>query len=297
MSIEIKRNILWEIIGNSRKDVVGAKPDAEMVVKSVCSMMKVEECPDILLKVKAEIKAYRDFMQKQKTKCPSKRKSVPGDENVVVLKNEDYQSYEDDVVMAEEKPGTSDGRKHYKHFLQLSDYRKRCRTDPLVASLKKFVADENLIKNEDSPLTVNRLLGYFLYRLNYLENKSLAQLGAQIFRDDFAPPEVDVSDAITLKHDLTLSKEDMRVMKRYFNEKGVSFPNTNDLLAERKKLRPGIEPVIELDEKGVYVDYKDLVKMTTASVIDAANYSRNEPLDSSLHYKMVYKDGADGAGC
>ena len=177
-------------------------------------------------------------------------------------------NYEDvDIVMEDEKPASDN---QYKSFLDLSDYRKRCRTDPLVVMIKKFITDKELIKNNKTPLSVNQLLGYLLHRLNNTDNKRLANIGAQIFKDELPPAEVDVSNAISLKHDLTLSKEDMRVVKRYFNEKGVLFHNTTKLLTERKKLRPEIEPVHELDEQGVFVDYKELVKITTNVVFPTA---------------------------
>ena len=47
---------------------------------------------------------------------------------------------------------------------------------------------------------------------------------------------------------------------------------------------------------GVAVDYKELVKLTTASVIDAINARSLVPLNPVHTYRMYYKDGCDGAG-
>ena len=282
--------MLWDIIASSKKSHIGAQPDQGMVVHTVCSKMNIQECAEIVSKIK-------DHMQKQKGKSSSQRKSVPGVENVIVFDSDDYREYGDeDVEMRDERPSIPP-RTSYKSFLELSKYRQRCRTDSIVNELKNFIENEELIEKEGTPLSITQLLGYLLYRVNYNTNKTMAQVGAQIYRNQFSPAAFDVSDAISLKHNMTLSKEDMRMMKRYMNEKGVSFPNTNQLLKERLKLRPPISPVLELDSQGVFVDYIKLVQMTTASVIDAANYSLDSPLDPSLKYKMTYKDGADGSGC
>ena len=285
--MKITRNVLWGIIASSKKSHIGAQPDQGMVVQTVCSKMNIQECAEIVSKIKDEIHKYKDHMQKQKGKSSSQRKST-GDENVIVFDSDDYLEYgNEDVEMRDERPSIP-SRSSYKSFLELSKYRQRCRTDSIVSELKNFIEKEELIEKDGTPLSTSRLLGYLLYRVNYNKDKTLAQVGAQIYRGQFSP---------ALKHDLTLSKGDMRSMKRYVNEKGVSFPNTNQLLEERQKLRPPISPVLELDSLGVFVDYIELVRMTTASVIDAANYSRDLPLDPSLKYKMTYKDGADGLGC
>ena len=47
---------------------------------------------------------------------------------------------------------------------------------------------------------------------------------------------------------------------------------------------------------GVAVDYKELVKLTTASVIDAINARSLVQLNPVHTYRMYYKDGCDGAG-
>ena len=89
--------------------------------------------------------------------------------------------------------------------------------------------------------------------------------------------------------------------KHYMNGKGISFPNTTDLLEARKNLKPAIKPLRNFlsnhsNLPGVAVDYIVLVKMTTASVINAINYTSDTTLDPSLMYRIHYKDGADGTG-
>ena len=66
----------------------------------------------------------------------------------------------------------------------------------------------------------------------------------------------ELQEAIALMHSLTLSREQMRKMRFFFNSKDIYFPTTNELLEGRKRLRPTITPV--LDNKGVQVQYKGL---------------------------------------
>ena len=145
---------------------------------------------------------------------------------------------------------------------------------------------------------MTQLLGYLLHRVNYNSDRKLAVLGIMIMKgeDITLNRSFNNIDAVTLMHDLTLTKEQMRVLRQYMLAKGVFFPNTTDLLHERKTLKPTITRMTELLDKGVEVDYVDLVRMTTASVIDAINYRRETPLNPISNYRMYYKDGGDGAG-
>ena len=133
---------------------------------------------------------------------------------------------------------------------------------------------------DKTPLTLTQLLGYLLHQVNYEKDKKLAKIGTMIMNEK----DIDnMSDAITLMHGMTLSKEQLCVMRSYLVKKGMFFPSTNALLEARKKLIPVILPI-------------ELTKMTTASVFDTINNILEKPLDTSIEYKMYYKDGGDGAG-
>ena len=112
----------------------------------------------------------------------------------------------------------------------------------------------------------------------------------------------DSTEAITFMHDMTLSKEEMRIMKQYMHCKGVFFPGTTKLLAERKKLKPEIKPLQYFLANpsdtlpGVAVDYKELVEMTTASIMDVLNLHMPGILKPDGQYRATFKDGADGTG-
>ena len=66
-------------------------------------------------------------------------------------------------------------------------------------------------------------------------------------------------------HQLILSKEQFRTMKRIRESKRIHFPNTNELNEAHKKLRPAVSSV--MDGRGVYVDYYDLITDTATSLL------------------------------
>ena len=84
----------------------------------------------------------------------------------------------------------------------------------------------------------------------------------------------------------------MRKIRNILGTKGVYFPTSNELLEGRKKLRPVISPI--LDNRGVQVQYKEVVRMTIESILNLV------PAESLEHYtgdlEMTFKDGCDGAG-
>ena len=104
-----------------------------------------------------------------------------------------------------------------------------------------------------------------------------------------------LDEAIALKHNLTLSRDQIRKVRSILVGKGVHFPTTNQLLEARKKIRRVVS--LKLGGKGVKVDYQTLVRQTTESVIHLG--LRNNPLfekHTNDNFKMYMKDGCDGAG-
>ncbi len=95
-------------------------------------------------------------------------------------------------------------------------------------------------------------------------------------------------DAISLMHDLTLTKTQMRTMKSYLAAKGVFFPNTDELLKARNKLRPVIQN--ELEGDGVSVDYVNLIEMTSYSLINIIKKknadSHRQRIDNCIQRRM-----------
>ena len=99
----------------------------------------------------------------------------------------------------------------------------------------------------------------------------------------------DLDEAIAVMHSLVLTKEQLRLMKNILKTKNVHFPNTNVLVEARKKLRPVI---ITTPDKGVHVNYMDLVKQTIEAQISLLDL--NLAPDDNIEFSL--KDGCDGAG-
>ena len=72
-------------------------------------------------------------------------------------------------------------------------------------------------------------------------------------------------EAVSLTHDMALSKEEMQKTRYFLKKKGIKFPTTNKLLPVRQDLRPSTYPV--LDGKGRGLDIKELVLHTVSSII------------------------------
>ena len=188
-------------------------------------------------------------------------------------------------IAADTQTSNEDVKKRRKSFECLGQRMKKERTDSLLQHIEDFV------EKECPELSVTQLLGYLIHRVNIQSEKKVAKVGHDIFTSSF--DELDsfsLDEAIALMHSLTLSKEQMRKVRNILVTKGVHFPTTNELLEGRKKLRPVISPI--LDNRGVEVQYKEVVKMTIESILTLV------PTDSlvSGDLEMIFKDGCDGAG-
>ena len=115
----------------------------------------------------------------------------------------------------------------------------------------------------------------------------MSELGTKILNGlEIGASGFDNVDAITLMHDLVLSKDQMRTVRQYLIKKRIFFPSTTMLL----ELKPVVDPI--LNNKGVTVNKVELV--TTASVFDVV--AEKEDIDKSSEFVMHYKSGGDGAG-
>ena len=174
-------------------------------------------------------------------------------------------------------------RKDFKHLTRKWQLE---RTDELMNTIHRFVQDN------DSSLTVTELLGFLIYRENNQKDGHLADIGSQLFSVSLQYDEFSVMDAVTMMHDLVLTKEQLRKLRRYLSHKGVHFPTTNDLVETRKKLKPVVKPLESMS--GVFVDYEELVKTTAKSILEI-NKSKVS-YNNVANIKITFKDGCDGAG-
>ena len=132
-------------------------------------------------------------------------------------------------------------------------------------------------------------------------DKKLSEIGMMLVngQDIFSQFQFDETDAVSIMHDMTLSKENSRVLKRYLGKHNPGFSNTNELLEARKNLKPAIKPsndfpVNTSDLPGVAVDYEDLVKMTTVSIFDVVNHRTNAPLPQNVTLRLETVSDEEG---
>ena len=179
-----------------------------------------------------------------------------------------------------------------KPFMELDEKGKgqKQRTDNLVNMLQDY-------REKQTPeLSLNQLLGYILFRENRQQNKTVADIGWQMYQNevDTEHQSFTIPDAIALKHNLTLSRDQIRKIRYVLQKRKIHFPTTNELNEARKKLRPSVFSVLE--GKRVKVSYEELICKTTESVIQTCIEKGTFERSEGDEYKMFFKDGCDGAG-
>ena len=113
------------------------------------------------------------------------------------------------------------------------------------------------VRKEDFPeLSFTQILGYFLFCENRQKKVVIADIGWEIYNDTLQEPcSFNLNESLVLKHNLCLTKEQMRKIRNIMRGKNVDFPTTNELLEERKKLRPLVLSAV--GGKGLKADYKE----------------------------------------
>ena len=131
-------------------------------------------------------------------------------------------------------------------FLELKSQMQNKRTDNLLKTINTFLDEEN--ENCENPVTITQLLGYLIHRVHCVTDKKTVWIGMDIYKQHHTrKQDFSTKDAVTLMDDLTLTKTQLRVLKAYLADKRLFFPNSNDLLAARRKLRPVIRVELNVD--------------------------------------------------
>lgn len=138
-----------------------------MICVVICSHLKIKYSKELETKVKNEVRSYK----KQREKLHKKQDLSTEYLERVVIKAEDF---EYDLTDLDSPVMT---KKMRKPFHELGKKMKRERSQKLVDAIYSF------IEEEDSSLTVNELLGYLLYRHNYVKKKELSNLGLELFNN------------------------------------------------------------------------------------------------------------------
>ena len=161
-------------------------------------------------------------------------------------------------------------------FSQLTLEQKRYRTKNITEKLRSTAVDKNL--------SMNQLIGYLLYRVNYHSNRTFAEIGQTMEENgDFAATaKLSVNETIAMQSYLDLSKYDLRFLKAILDDK-VHMPNTTDVLCVKKCLRPDLNEC--RDSRGIMMkSRRNMVIRTVQRLIDVAK-SQGKQIPQTLLYK------------
>ena len=289
------RQDLWDLFFD-----IGSSVNQQKAVDKLCSTLNVKPCTELNGVVKKELKRFKEKLQPKKNQRPT-APTNPTLFNEIQLEATANNEEEPEEPMDTDPLSSPSNPNLKKPFHKLTNRSKRTRTDEINNLLKEFVANEN-DQFPDTNLTITNVLGYLLYKNNYVHDKEMATIGTKIYTNTLEPKHFTRTEAVTVMLDLDLSKVQCKVFKSYLKSKGVSFPGTTVLLEERKLLKPEIQPLERFEQNphptlpGVAVPYDKLVKMTTGSIIDLVTEQDPNLLDQYTNLKAVYKDGADGSG-
>ena len=293
MEEQLFRHEVWSVLEETKPSRF-KPPDVDIALHRICARMGVQQDDDIRNVLMNEIKQFLRFKKKSNTEQSNNRKECVNS-NLVIFKSSEHEPLMDIDDSEDELVNTKN-----KQFFSLGKTGKHLRTAPLLDAIENFIKEEEELfeksKDKNTPvLTKTQLIGYLLQRITYKDDRKIAEIGTKIVnRQEVGTSDFDLVDSITLMHDLVLSKEQVRTVRKYLMKKGIYFPSTTVLLEARNKLRPVISPV--LGNKGVSVDYIELVSSTTSSILDAVKETEETSLDTTCEYTMYYKSGGDGAG-
>lgn len=283
--LSLSQRGLFEIfVDEDRKTPARGKLLLKTVTETVQNKLKLESLTELQTNIiEGQLRKYRKFKdQHLKQKGLEFIVSLASDTEIIIDSFPTCSS-------PEKKMKCNPPLLYRKTFRDLGSRMQKERTNNIVEYLQEY------IKQECPELSLNNLLGYILERENKQGGKDIATIGSQLFNDSFELYEpIDLEDAVTLMHSLVLTKEQMRKMRIFLSKKGIHFPTTNEILRARKKLRPVVMPC--LTGKGVFCDYKELVRMTISSVIDIVLKEETYQFLEGDSYQAEFKEGGDGAG-
>ena len=210
---------LYNIFNESRPKH-NKPPDCDAAVEIVSKKLTVVADSALKNDVKLALRGYKTYVQRNRKANSNERDNV--DMGEVLISKENYTPYDTSEPLVPNPP------KKRKSFIELSKQMQHIRTDQILQNLKDFISNENKENNNDCKLNLTQILGFLIYRINYMTNKKVADLGKTIFEDNFKEGEsFDDLDAIALMHDLTLTKSGTRKVKSYLEKKKVHFLNSN----------------------------------------------------------------------
>ena len=246
-------------------------PDIKIVLEVVAETLNINPDEKLKLTLKNHLQLFKKIVQNKKVSFEEKLTKL---ECLVVLDSQNFSA-------------KSPEPENRKTFVDAGRETRLTRTQQLVDALESFV-------KKDGNISIPQLLGYLLYRTQYMSDRKLSDLGSKLFDETYSRNEFSLDEAIAVMHSLVLSKEQLRLMKNMLKSKHIYFPNTNELLEARKRLKSTISSTP--DSRGVMVDYKSLVKQTVEAHVIQIEKEYGMNLSCTDKIEIGLKDGCDGAG-
>ena len=133
---------------------------------------------------------------------------------------------------------------------------QKYRTDEIVDIIDTYR------QHEFPELTINQLLGYLIFREKRQTNKVVSEVGKKLFEETLSENDAFTTDEeIAFKQNLTLSREQIRKTRHVLQNQKLHFPTSNELNAERKKLRPDVATTLG-DKRSDAASSKSALKVT-----------------------------------
>jgi hypothetical protein len=176
--------------------------------------------------------------------------------------------------------------KRQRDFSEVSSCQKRRRLCDLNSELDEFALANNL--------TINQVIGYLLYQRKYNSDKFLANLGHQLYGDEYiqkpSSKKLDLDEVLAFKCHLNLSRADMDFVK-WFSNDYINIPNRQYIKNYTDNLIPTLKSC--RNDRGIYVeDRRQLFQLTIQRLIDAL---RSKHINVPKHLSYREKTGHDGA--
>ena len=129
----MKRSKVWYTFANSKPSTI-----LDIVTESISSKLQVKESAGLKAILQNEYRRYQKHVANQRKLKAEDRQQITGEDKIVVSRVMLNEENEDDPDCNEEGEPVAK-KTFYKPFVNLSSYRKRCRTEELFDLLKCFI--------------------------------------------------------------------------------------------------------------------------------------------------------------
>ena len=163
---------------------------------------------------------------------------------------------------------------------EVSQRKARRRTDTKLTQLKEEA------EKQAQMITLYKLLGYLLYRVNYTHNKTVAEVGKKLFDQESVDREVTLDEALYMLSTYRLGRSAYTSLRHDLMQK-VDLPAHYKLMQHKNMIRPSVSSPIG----GLRVSLK-LIESVQNHFQRLIGMLKLQPGT----YRMSAKEGLDGSG-